>query len=429
MRHAVLSAALCSLVLVVTSQAASASSMKGIYSFCTQADCTDGAGPGGLVQDASGRFYGVTTGGGAYGEGAVFALIPNADKTKWTETLLYSFCPKAGCRDGRSPQGTLVLDAQGGLYGVMASDANTPGTVFKLVPNAHRTAWHLKKLYRFCSVQHCADGEQINVGLTYAGAASGALYDGVSPLYGVTYAGGANHRGVTFALTPSGTGATEQVLYNFCSAANCADGASPGARLTVQADGSLLGTTINGGTSGGVGTLFRLAPGSGGSWNESVLYAFCAQPDCADGYYPGSAVLVDAAGNMFGAASHGGTNKRGILYKLTPGGTFSVLKNFCDAPKCADGQGPMGDLVMGASGTLYGTTVTGGTVRRGGVAYALGASYTVLYSFCTEAHCRDGAEPMTGVILDASGNLFGTTPSGGKSDPTISAGTIFEITP
>jgi uncharacterized repeat protein (TIGR03803 family) len=240
-----------------------------LYSFCSAANCTDGNGPSApLIQDAAGALYGTTKFGGAYfancggGCGAVFKL----DNTGH-ETVLYSFCPVAGCADGWQPVAGLIQDAAGNLYGTtVAGGANGFGTVFKLDSTGHETV-----LYSFCSVvrgNNCLDGIYPSGGL---------IRDAAGNLYSTTGGGGSSTAncsqvgscGTVFKLDSTGH---ETVLYNFCSqGANCTDGFAPAAGLIQDAAGNLYGTTSYGGANSGAnsglgaGTVFKLAIGGGGT--------------------------------------------------------------------------------------------------------------------------------------------------------------------
>src|SRR4029077_4604675 len=131
-----------------------------------------------LVRDGSGNFYGTTTLGGAHGQGAAFELKPDG-----TYQVLHSFC--GACGESVFPQSKLVIDIAGNLYGTAPSNGELDcGMVFRLSPNADGSKWKLKRLHQFCGFE--GDGAHPIAGLTYEGAMSGAPYDGVSPLYGVT---------------------------------------------------------------------------------------------------------------------------------------------------------------------------------------------------------------------------------------------------
>ena len=118
---------------------ASAATFSTLHGFCSGTGCSDGSVPsGGLVMDALGRLYGTTFGGGAHDGGAVYMLVPNADRTAWTNQVLYSFCARKSCRDSKGPGGPLVLDTQGNLYGTTQGDTfnGIHPSIFKLSPNA-----------------------------------------------------------------------------------------------------------------------------------------------------------------------------------------------------------------------------------------------------------------------------------------------------
>src|SRR6266851_1670139 len=368
-----------------------------LYSFCSQSNCADGANPfayGGLIMDTSGNLYGTTSvGGNATGGGTVFQLTPS--DTGWSETVLYSFCSQTNCADGASPLAGLIMDAAGNLYGTTsAGGTSAPGTgvVFQLTPDPTGTGWTETVLYSFCSQIYCADGYQ---------PLGGLIMDGAGNLYGTTrqgdnnpgtcaFAGGC---GVVFELTPDATGTawTETVLHSFfCS--NCADGANPAPGLIMDGAGNLYGTTTTGGATGG-GTVFQLTPSDTG-WSETVLYSFCSQTRCADGLYPYGDLIMDEAGNLYGTTWRGGSGTQlisGVAFELTPDSTGTawtetVLYNFCSQSNCADGGGPFAGLLMDASGNLYGTTNVGGNfnnkcaVQGCGTVFALNLGTTLTAS-------------------------------------------------
>jgi uncharacterized repeat protein (TIGR03803 family) len=287
-----------------------------------------------------------------------------------------------------------------------------------------------KMLYSFCSLDNCADGE-----LPYYGV----VFDSAGNLYGAA-AGGAYGGGVVFELTPGSSGTwTETVLYNFCAVSGCADGEFPQA-LVFDTAGNLYGTAQAGGTntcgSEGCGVAFELSPGGDGTWTETVLHDFA--DDGKDGWSPVGGLVLDAAGNLYGTTAYGGATykKEGTAFELSPatGGTWTetVLHNFCSAPACADGGEPYVGLVFDSSGNLYGTTFLGGSHLGGcgglgcGVAFQLTPSGNgkwkdkTLHTFKSG---EGGVRPQSGLILDAAGNLYGTTSLGGAQ----SSGTIFEL--
>ena len=350
-----------------------------IYRFCAQSNCADGANPfQNLIIDAAGNLYGTTIAGGIQNTGCindsgnscgvVFKLTPNADRTAWTETILHTFCQGgSGCSDGAVPMGGLLMDATGSLYG-MASEggSNGAGVVFKLAPNSAHTAWAETVLYSFCSQTNCTDG----------GGPEGLIMDAAGNFYGTTAGGGIGSYGVVFQLTPNSAGAawSETVLYSFCSLAHCVDGNNPNAGLVLDPSGAIYGTTAFGGTDD-VGTVFRIKPPgiSGGLWTESVLYSFTTG---GGGFYPRFGLTFDASGALYGTAGGGSDqpgNGPGTVFKLTPpaaeGGawTETVLHSFCSQANCGDGGGPGGGVIFDASGASYGTTTGGGAYNNGTV--------------------------------------------------------------
>lgn len=269
-------------------------------------------------------------------------------------------------------------------------------------------------LYSFCSVSNCADG--------YEPYAAGVIFDSAGNLYGTTAFGGQYQEGVVFELTPTSSGPwTETVLHSFGAAG---DGASPLAGLIFDAKGNLYGTTQEGGKFG-EGTVFEMSPTSKGTWNEKVLFSFNGK----DGEAPNSGIIFDASGNIYGTTYEGGGAGDGctglgcgVVYQLAKGakGSWSekVLHTFSNAGK--DGWFPAAGVVMDSAGTLYGVTVHGGADNYGmvfQVAQSNGKwTETILHSFDN----TDGANPYGTLILDASGNLYGTT---------YTTSTVFELVP
>jgi uncharacterized repeat protein (TIGR03803 family) len=280
-----------------------------LYNFCSQSGCTDGAYPNELIQAADGDFYGTAFGGGAspacgsLGCGTVFKITPSG-----TLTTLYNFCAQSGCPDGENPMVGLVQATDGNFYGTMTYGGNgtctssflgpTCGTVFKITPDGTLTT-----LYSFCSQSGCTDGENPSAPLIQA-------TDG--NLYGTVTYGGANGVGTVFKITPSGTFTT---IYNFCSQSDCADGNVPYGALVQATDGNLYGTTGAGGANVLYGTAFKITP----SGTLTTIYNFCSQSGCADGAYPGSALVQDTNGSFYGTTAHGGASGVGVVFSLSVG--------------------------------------------------------------------------------------------------------------
>jgi len=200
--------------------------------------------------------------------------------------------------------------------------------------------------------------------------------------------------------------------------------------LIEDKSGNFYGTTSGGGTAGG-GTVFKLAPDG----SETVLYNFCSQMNCSDGAFPGAGLIADGASNLYGTTTQGGVGigfsgaGGGTLFKLAPDGTETVLYNFCSQTKCSDGWGPAASLLADESGNFYSTTGAGGTgCSRGGCGtvfkLAPDGTETVLHDFAGK---KDGAYLGAGLVADSAGNLYGETGQGG--DKGCNCGTVFELTP
>lgn len=404
------------------------SSETVLYSFCDQSNCADGREPLSTVTlDGQGNIFGATVIGGggpsdvcgSSGCGTIFEIRQRHGFPSYHH--VYSFCSQKNCTDGAAPIGALVRDVAGNLYGVTQGQGKYGwGTVFKITPKGK-----LNVLHAFCAKDSCSDGAEpssFSVDLTYAGANSGQLYDDVSPLYGTTRVGGNFNSGTIYKLEPTDKAKWKYtVLYRFCSLANCADGAQPDGMIADDS-GTLYGQTAS---VNGFGTVFKF---SGSTF--SVLYTFCSQSNCTDGNKPRGGVAVDKSGNVFGITQEGGSANKGVLYEVTAAGGFSVLHSFCSVGDCTDGMTPVASPVLDKSGNLYGTTAGGGTLgsrNGGGTVYRYkGTNYQVLYNFCPDfPTCSDGASPNTPVTLDSTGNIFGTTVSGGTTFG--GNGTVFEV--
>jgi len=326
--------------------------------------------------DSAGNVYGTTAYGGngncvllgtKAGCGAVFELSPPKQKGgRWTEALLHNF---QGGNDGYFPNGNLVFDKAGNLYGatMFGGGKGTScnpyyqycGTVFELSPPKRKGGkWAEKVLHSFAGIESgktTGDGANPNGGM---------VFDSKGALYGTTYAGGYRGLGAAFKLTPparKGSNWTEALLHRFYE--KTGDGAQPAAGVVFDAEGALYGTTTSGGDDSGEGTAFRLVLGSDGSWTERVLHSFGN-----DGYQPQSGLLVDAKGNFYGTASGGGTSRGGTFFrqdgsKSEGGWQCTILYNFTGDP---DAAYPVGSLVFGKNGDIVGVSQLGGTGQNCG---------------------------------------------------------------
>ncbi len=416
---------------------ADAATLKTLHDFCPAANCPDGRYPRSMIMDSAGRLYGVTSrGANADTSGTVFMLEPQGNS--WKFSVLYSFCQLANCADGTGPQGRLVLDADGALYGTTTAggaSSHREGTVFRLSPNATRTKWKLKVLHSFCD-RPCHEGGLPQAGLSYRGQRDGQLYDGVSPLYGVALGGQlvqgcGGSCGLAFRVYPQTKRKWGfQVIYNFCSQAQCKDGWEPYAELVVQNPSTVVGTSSKGGEWGS-GLLFKLTKAAGVQiWNQTTLISFCAM-QCEDGSFPYAPPAQNGDGFTYGTTGVGRSPFSGSLWKVAPNLQESVLYRFCQEVDCEDGTLPL-DTMVTSTGDIYGVTEQGGGhfIDRqglgGGTVYKhSGTTHTTLWRFCSLLSCADGEYPTSSLAIAPDGKVYGTTSEGGAHD----GGTVFELTP
>lgn len=253
------------------------------------------------------------------------------------------------------------------------------------------------------------------------------LRDSAGNLYGPTSTGGSQGAGTVFELSPNGGGWTEQTLYTFQGGS---DGANPSSGLIADAAGNLYGETARGGAQS-IGTVYELSP-SGGNWSKTTLYSFVDQ---TTGMFPNGGLLLDAKGNLYGTTAQGGFPLGlGTVFQLTPDGkgnwTEKVILGF---GRSHDGGGPVSGLVADPQGNLYGTAFAGYLVT--GSVYELipqqnGKWKTkVLHGF---KDGKDGEFPSGNLILDAAGNLYGTAQGGGTQQSGScqfgGCGTVFKLT-
>lgn len=322
-----------------------------LYNFGSNSDGSDGAFPAaGLILDSAGNLYGTTERGGTVW-GTVFELSPPSQQGgAWTETVLYTF---SGGTDGCYPEGKLLFDAAGNLYGTASQcggETVSAGTAFELTPVGDGT-WKETVLHSFCSEGgNCRDGADPKAGVTF---------DTAGNLYGTTYAGGGGGGigyGAVYELSPSaGGGWTENILHVFGQNAS-----HPMSEINMDESGNLYGTANGGGLRGcnpGCGGVFKLTK-VGGEW-KNLLFQFNGQ----NGGNPAAGIFLVSQKNLaFGTTAYGGNG--GTVYEFQ-GAKHTVLYNFCSQPNCADGSVPTTALISDTSGHLYGTTQEGGPYGQG----------------------------------------------------------------
>ncbi|MGC1386887.1 MAG: choice-of-anchor tandem repeat GloVer-containing protein [Steroidobacteraceae bacterium] len=363
----------------------------------------DGANPNGMVAGGDGNYYGTTANGGNNGQGAFFRVTPAG-----VETTLYSFA--GGGTDGADPEG-LIQGTDGNFYGATNFGGNAAcisgcGTVFRITPAGVETV-----LYFFGGAADGGDPNGVvegSDGNFYGTASYGGLTNGSC---------GASGCGVIFRLTPAGG---ESVLYSFPGGAN---GVLP-VSLIQGTDGNFYGTTVYGGQSNN-GTVFKVAA----SGAQTVLHSFSGG---SDGQLPQQTQLIEGSdGNFYGTTPYGGTNSRGVVYRITPAGAETVLYSF--AGGTTDGALP-GTALVENGGNLYGTTNAGGSADCAGgcgTVFKLTPAgvESVLFFFGPSA--ISGAQPPnpSGLLVAlnypaATGDLAGITTNGGR----YGVGSVFSLT-
>jgi uncharacterized repeat protein (TIGR03803 family) len=301
-------------------------------------------------------------------------------------TVLYSFGTNGGVKDGWLPNGELVFDSAGNIYGTTS----------------------------------------------LGGSATSLCTDGC---------------GTVFELSPiSGGGWSETIIHSFSDGQ---DGLNPESGLLLDREGNLYGTTGGSGNpqcqAPDCGTVFELSQSGNGTWTETILYAFTGVPD---GQGPLAPLIFDGSGNLYGTTGAGGPNGYGTAFELSPpllsgSWTETILYSFCqvEVGKCSDGAFPDAGLVFDSLGNLYGTTTLGAIDTFWGLAYELSPSpdgswaEAVLYRF----DGTHGGESEAGLTFDGSGNLYGTMEFGGSKGPhcykdphppnSVACGGVFRLSP
>ncbi len=361
----------------------------------------DGAFPyDALLLDGSGNLYGTTAGGGSFAYGTVFEITSSGK-----EIVLHSFWGG----DGLQPWGDVVRDQTGNLYGTTMDGGTLEqgqcdhgcGTVFKLDTTGKLTVLH--------AFTGGADGGQPRAGL---------LRDNVGNLFGTTTTGGTGS-GVVFKIAPNGK---ESILHTFSGGQG---GWYPEGDLVRDKAGNFYGSVLGGASD--YGAVFVLSP----SRDYSIFYSF---PGGSSGAYPIGRLAFDSQGNLYGATQNGGSSCYcGVVFKLDKSGHETVLHSFTGSP---DGAYPELGIARDRAGNIYGTTYGGGSDSSSCLGLGCGTVYkvdakrkeTVLHSFTGGS---DGRIPFGGLILDKSGNLYGTAPGGGNLScfQGNGCGVVFKLTP
>jgi uncharacterized repeat protein (TIGR03803 family) len=353
----------------------------------------------------------VTTAGSL---GFVVAIMAPLDGAQGAAEKFHSLYEFQDGVDGVRPYAGMIFDKAGNLYGTASSGSPAGvkcdvkygcGSVFMVTPSGKERVLHAFKGYS-------RDGSVPFGGL---------ITDSAGNLYGTTGEGGAYDWGTVFEMTPKGK---ETILYSFRGPNN--DGGGPEGNLVMDSSDNLYGATFAGGVEGcfeegGCGIVFKLAPGG----TETVMHIF--QGSSSDGGNPRGGVIIDQAGNLYGTTFMGGASNLGTVFEISSSGAETILHSFAGG---SDGANPQAGLVMDTSGNLYGTTEGGGGTANSGTVFEITPEgiETVLYAFQGKA---GGKYPGidAGLILDAAGNLYGTTTAGGACKDTSRCGVVFELAP
>ena len=348
---------------------------------------------------------------------AAFAVIPFCAPVRaaaQTETVLFNFQYDFNYDVGFSPLANLTFDSAGNLYGTnFLGGVDDRGTAYELSPGAGGI-WTATVLHDFGTIDD--DGNR---------PTSTLAFDSAGNLYGTCTGGGSATNGTVFQIKPGAGGTwSERTIYSF-GHRTTKDGWDPNGQVTLDSSHHLFGTTIQGGGLQEVGFVFELTPEASGIWSETKPYVFGENPAVGAPTYVG--VILDSAGNLYGSSFETADGGGGAVYKLSPasggGWTSSALHTFGSG---TDGANP-GAIVFGPGGAIFGATYAGGTYG-GGTIFELtpnaggGWSETILHSF---GNGSDGSSPFYAPVIDAAGNVYGSTEAGG----TAGVGIVFQLTP
>ena len=372
---------------------------KVVYSFTGYSDGGDPAAD--LTIGADGDFYGTTVVGGNYNCGTIFKATPRSSPP-WQESVLYSFTCYG---DGKNPYGGVTFDKQSNLYGTTVSG----GSGGSCGSTGCGVAWQLH-----------GSGESVLHSFTAGddgfGPGGGLTLDRKGNLYGTTPDGGAYYSGVVYELSQHKGSWRERVIHAFNGGSE--GGVGSLGRLMVDRSGALYGVTEIGGAYS-AGTVYKLTR-SGKKWLLTTLYAFKGSPDCGSPY---GGLIADRHGNLYGTTYYGGANGQGCVFELNAAKSWAerVVYSFKGGK---DGSNPTSTL-LSSHGSLYGTTSMGGGSCDCGTVFKVNpktGAQSVLHSF---AGGQDGSYPYYGLARDSTGTMYGTTATGG----TQNQGVIFEVTP
>lgn len=377
---------------------------------------TDGGGPQGrLLFDASGALYGTTEGGGAFSDCGFYHNNGCGTVFKLTPSGSgYSesilHSFKGLPTDGAWPWSGLVIDAHGALYGTTSSTEGSTGCGTVFKLTPTASGYAEGAIYGFGGL-NCFRGDR-----PYAGVALGKN----GSLFGTTFVGGGFGDGNVFELKPSGLHYAERFMHSFGGS----DGGNPLAELTEGKHGVFYGTTQDGGSThqcgfydNGCGTVFELSRRGSAGYKLVTIHSF----DLSDGAQPSGGVISDTKGTLYGTAAEGGSGTCsgftgcGVVFKLTPsasGYTETVLYSF-EGTNDSDGAYPTGMLAFDKSGALYGTTYRGGTPSCDcGTVFKLTPSGSGYKESVLHLFGGPDGQPRGGLILGKDGALYGTATTG-----------------
>jgi uncharacterized repeat protein (TIGR03803 family) len=359
--------------------------------------------------------------------GLISALAPIASAQS-KESVLHAFTYHA---DGGFPFAGLTFDTKGNLYGVSdyGGDLNLGiccGVVFQLTP-VDSGGWTFKVIYTFTGP------------ITGGEAPTGSVVvDASGNLYGTTQIGG--FCGTAYELSSTEAGEWKQTTlhyFNDVERGETEDGCLPSSSMIFDRAGNLYGTTQQTGatdcmTNAGCGTVFELSPQADGKWKEVVLHHFPAFS--GDGISPYGALVMDSTGNLWGTTQFGGSAGEGTIFELTPGTGGAWNEKLAFSFSGANGDLPYAGLILDAAGNFYGTTYSGGRNGTGTVyrmtPHADGQlNEKVIHNFalCNQNQCPDGFAPFGGLVFDAQGNLYGTTTLGGGASTVCDQGSTIKV--